>query len=170
MKRSRCAELASVLWSLIAKKKKKKKKKHSMVAYDFASAFRRLRQEDRKLKPAWTLPQRNKTKPGTVAHPCKYQHSGGRGRKMATNLSAVWLHTELQTRHLQGYNLRRRNCFVPLCGGGVAETRTHSKVLLIHSLQRVSKKEQGSCSCMAYFLMYCAYRAKGGLGPCLLGP
>lgn len=89
---------------------------------------------------------------------------------MATNLSPVWLHTVFQTGHLQGYNLRRRDCFVPLCGGGVAETRARSKVLLIHSLQRVSKEEeeQGSCYFVAYFLMHCACRAKGGLVPVLL--
>lgn len=84
------------------------------------------------MKPAWTLPQRNKTKLGMVAHPCKYQHSGGRGRKIATNLSSVCLCTEFQTRYLQDYNLTRRNCFVPLCGGGVAETKTHSKMLFNH--------------------------------------
>lgn len=49
----------------------------------------------------------------------------------------------------------------------MAETRARSKVLLIHSLQRVSKEEeeQGPCSCVAYFLIHCACRAKGGLLP-----
>lgn len=63
------------------------------------SALRTLRQEDRKLKPGLCLKE-SKTKPGKVAHPCKYQNSEGGGGRIATSSRPAWIYTEFQASNL----------------------------------------------------------------------